>query len=514
MAGAAAAAVAGVGAAVADDIARIRTDAAPLLARVQAFGFSEPGDPLAFESRLADDQGWTLGYALAVVEQYRRFLVLTQVAGRPVSPSPDVDEAWHLHLTRTAHYEAFCADVFGRFLHHEPARPGEGPRHRDMYRETLDLYERVFHADPPATIWPASGAARAARRAIASSWLVPWSLRRGHRLAAAVVLVAFAGALLLLRLGALASLQAIGPLAFLGLALLATLALGWHGLRAGTPGAEVAERDVLDPYEAAWLSGGAERMTMTAVVVLTERGILLPPGRSPQHGPRLPIPVNMTVEPRFEHPAEVACMKGIVEGGLRFSAACRAMLPLADQVERRLVAAGIVGDAGALPARRSQALRGMLLVLVVEFERFMRALDGSHRFGFLALLILAGVGLVVALARRPRRAGARAEHALRPLRLAAGQYRKAPAAGEALAFGVALVGGTVLADDLRFDGLGQQVNAMPLLLAQRRSKGKDGGDSDCSSCSSCTSGDGGGSADGGGSDGGSSCGSGCGGGGD
>ena len=65
--------------------------AAELLARIEAFGLSAADDPLGFESRLADDHGWTLGYALAVAEEYRRFLVLTQVAGHPVSPSPDVD---------------------------------------------------------------------------------------------------------------------------------------------------------------------------------------------------------------------------------------------------------------------------------------------------------------------------------------------------------------------------------------------------------------------------------------
>lgn len=77
--------------------------AALLLERIEAFGFNEPCDPLGFESRLPDDQGWTPGYALAVVAEYQRFLVSTQVMGHAASPSPDVDEAWHLHLTRTAH---------------------------------------------------------------------------------------------------------------------------------------------------------------------------------------------------------------------------------------------------------------------------------------------------------------------------------------------------------------------------------------------------------------------------
>ena len=47
-------------------------DASALLARIEAFGFNALDDPLGFEWRLADEQGWTLGHALAVVEEYRR----------------------------------------------------------------------------------------------------------------------------------------------------------------------------------------------------------------------------------------------------------------------------------------------------------------------------------------------------------------------------------------------------------------------------------------------------------
>jgi hypothetical protein len=73
-----------------------------LPARVEAPPLSAPGDPLAFECRLADDDGWTLGHAVRIVREYRRFPVLTRVAGTPVCPSDDVDQASPLHITRTA----------------------------------------------------------------------------------------------------------------------------------------------------------------------------------------------------------------------------------------------------------------------------------------------------------------------------------------------------------------------------------------------------------------------------
>ena len=488
------------------DIARDDPRALELLQRIERHGFDAPDDPLGFEGRLADDHGWTLGYALAVVDEYRRFLVLTQVAGHAVSPSPDVDEAWHLHLTRTVHYEAFCAEVFGRFLHHEPARAGEGARHRDMYRETLADYRRVFGSRAPAVIWPAPDKRDEPRASPPATWPVP-DLLRGHRLAITGVLGAVALGLLSRDLGVLTPLQDIPPFTFLLVALPATVAIGWLGLRGRAPAKGAAQRDMLEPYEAAWFSGGAERMAMTAIVVLTERGILLPPGKPSERGQRPPIPINVAVEARCGHPAELACLSAAADGGVRFTAACEAMRPYAGQVEHRLVAAGIASDAGALPLRRTWALLALLLLQVVEFERIFHALGSSHRIGFLVMLMLAGVVLAFVLARQPRRANPRSERVLRPLRMMAGRHKKQPPVGQALAFGVALIGGTALADDLRFDGLKQQVYAGGLA---GRAPGK-GSASGCSgsSCSSCSSSDGGGSSCGGGG----SCSSGCGGGG-
>ncbi len=491
--------------------------ASDLLARIQAHGFDAPDDPLGFESRLADDNGWTLGYALAVAEEYRRFLVLTQLAGQAVSPSPDVDQAWHLHLTRTAHYEAFCAALFGRFLHHEPARAGEGGKHRDMYRGTLAAYRHAFGHGAPSPIWPQPGRPGVPHAAPAPAWVVPELLRHGHRLAIAVTLGAIVLGLLLRSAGLLDPLQGIGPFAFLGVALLATVALGWLGLRTGVPPVQATQRDRLEPYEAAWFSGGARRMAMTAIVALTERGVLLAPGKPSERGARPAIPVHRSVAPRGLHPAEAACLGAATDEGLRYTAACHAMGPLAGQFERRLTAAGLSTDSAVLPLHRARALAGLALLLTVEFERIFHAAGTRHPVGFLVVLTLAGVALAFVLAQRLWRANSRSERVLRPLRLRVGRHAQAPRAGEALAFGVALIGGTAFADDLRFDGLQQQVHVLPPGAAGRRAGKGDGSGGSPSSCSSCGSdgGSGGSSCSSGGdSSCGSSCGSGCGGGGD
>ena len=46
-------------------------------------------------------QGWTHEQALEAIEEYRRFCFLACVAGAAVTPSDQVDEVWHQHLTHT-----------------------------------------------------------------------------------------------------------------------------------------------------------------------------------------------------------------------------------------------------------------------------------------------------------------------------------------------------------------------------------------------------------------------------
>ena len=64
-----------------------------------AFPMDE-GDPdLSFEARLARENGWTVRHSRRVLLEYKRFLFLAMTAGHSVTPSEDVDQAWHLHLT-------------------------------------------------------------------------------------------------------------------------------------------------------------------------------------------------------------------------------------------------------------------------------------------------------------------------------------------------------------------------------------------------------------------------------
>ncbi|MEM7273176.1 MAG: hypothetical protein AAF547_08870 [Actinomycetota bacterium] len=112
-----------------------------------------------FTARLARDNGWSAAFAERVVEEYRRFVFLSQVLGHPVTPSDEVDQAWHLHLTYTRSYwDDLCGQVLGRPLHHGPTRggPAEDTKFEDWYARTLDGYRAWFGTEPPADVWPPS----------------------------------------------------------------------------------------------------------------------------------------------------------------------------------------------------------------------------------------------------------------------------------------------------------------------------------------------------------------------
>src|ERR1043165_6060282 len=135
---------------------------------IDARGEDGKGPELAFEVRLAREQGWSREFAARVVGEYRRFVYLAMEAGHAVSPSPAVDEAWHLHLLYTRSYwERMCGEVLKRPLHHEPTRGGvqEGVKFEGWYGRTLESYRDAFGEEAPADVWPrAKGVGRGEKR--------------------------------------------------------------------------------------------------------------------------------------------------------------------------------------------------------------------------------------------------------------------------------------------------------------------------------------------------------------
>ena len=116
--------------------------------RISQFSFDDGNVELTFARRLARENGWTQAYTARVIDEYKRFAFLAVVANHPVTPSDQVDQVWHLHLTYTKSYwDQFCGGVLGT-----PRSPGSRSAETTKLGAPLpDL--GVVNSPPMGTPW-------------------------------------------------------------------------------------------------------------------------------------------------------------------------------------------------------------------------------------------------------------------------------------------------------------------------------------------------------------------------
>ena len=439
--------------------------------------------------------------------------MLTQVAGTQVCPSDDVDQAWHLHITRTADYERFCREVFGRFLHHQPAQAGpeEHQRHRGMYVGTLSLYRRSFQAPAPREVWPEVDQRFSGPAPGPDVFRLPDALQPGGLLAAAGLFAAFALALLLNRLGVLDASHAVSGPDFLRFAVPATLLLILLGWLSTAPHARASPRDTLDVYEAAWLSGGAPRMAATAIGMLVNLGHVelrtTVEGVGWRRRRVTRLVVADTARSGALHPVESACLHSARDGVLRFERADIALRPAAMRIRARLRRAGLAADDATVAPTRAALAIATGCWLSVELERIGHALGTPRPMSLLVMLTIATLISFLLLVLRHGRPTWRGQRALRSLAESLrAEHGRADArverasgdpviAPRLLPLTLALLGPAAVLAQPGFDGLDDAIGPDGMRLA-RASDGGSGG----------SGGDGGGGGCGGGG-----CGGGCGG---
>ena len=125
--------------------------------KVKAYHIGVSGAEFSFSDRLARENGWTLKYALRVIFEYKRFMFLISILDETLTPSDQVDQAWHLHLLYTHDYwNSFCKEILEREIHHGPTKGGEKEKenYSTLYENTLKRYQEVFTEAPPNDIWP------------------------------------------------------------------------------------------------------------------------------------------------------------------------------------------------------------------------------------------------------------------------------------------------------------------------------------------------------------------------
>lgn len=205
--------------------------------RLEAFDLDVQSSALNFSQRLARENSWPPEFALRVVVEYKRFLYLCVEAGHPVTPSDEVDQAWHLHLVYTRSYwDDLCGEVLGRPIHHGPTKGGftESEKFQDWYGKTLQSYEHHFAQTPPPDIWPAGEkrfAGRFQRVDLGESLVIPKRVLVYSGVAATVGLSLA---------GCTASSDDLGAILFLGLPVLLIIlflkSLGGGGGKGGKGG--------------------------------------------------------------------------------------------------------------------------------------------------------------------------------------------------------------------------------------------------------------------------------------
>ena len=348
--------------------------------------------------------------------------MLAQVAGAQACPSDDVDKAWHLHITRSADYARFCREVFGRFLHHHPAAAGhdDRQRRRATYAATLSHYRRAFRAEAPDDVWPAVD-----KRFDTTPPRDPAVIRLDGACASAPFL-AFMGlggvlilALSLHLLGVLDATHQMSGLAFLRIAVPVTIALFALGVSSTSPLAPIGQRDTLDAYEAAWLTGAEGRMTATALGLLIERGCAQLRTEVVGTGWRRRSVTRLVVtgvdRSASLHPVELACLATARGGVLTFERAHAATRPWALRIRERLRSAGLAIDDACIAPRRAAMAIATGGWLVVEIERILHAVGSGRPMGILAFLTLLGLLLFAALVLRSGRTNWRGHRVLREL---------------------------------------------------------------------------------------------------
>ena len=79
--------------------------------------------------RLASENGWSKRFAMSVFHEYKRFVFLAKFSGHMVTPSYEIDQAWHIHLIYTKSYwNDMCQDILDMKLHHNPGTGDESDK--------------------------------------------------------------------------------------------------------------------------------------------------------------------------------------------------------------------------------------------------------------------------------------------------------------------------------------------------------------------------------------------------
>jgi hypothetical protein len=110
----------------------------------------------AIVTSLMQENSWSLEFTDRVILEFKKYVFLSVVSHKRLSPSQLVDLVWHKFLLHTRLYwEDFCSYTLEQPFHHYPNQGGEDNlgQYQQMYCNTLTCYLEIFGERPSPEIW-------------------------------------------------------------------------------------------------------------------------------------------------------------------------------------------------------------------------------------------------------------------------------------------------------------------------------------------------------------------------
>jgi uncharacterized protein (TIGR04222 family) len=468
-----------------------------LYKRIQAFALDRPDSQLSFSQRLAKDNGWSSGYTQRAIEEYKKFIFLAVAAGHPVTPSDQIDQVWHLHLTYTRLYwQEFCPKILQTTLHHEPTRGGSSEQLKfgSWYSKTLESYEQFFGHIPPIDIWPKpkdrfGRDLHFIRINSQQSWVLSKPnltifLKPQLRKIGIFTFLVF---LSLMITSCQIISQIPNPINFTGsefltfyifLVVMGIALAAWLRFSLCLVSGNINQQPDLNTYEIAFLAGGNHRLIMAAITSLVKQGYVevLKEGK---------LVVTGKID-AIADPVEKAVAQDILGTDGAIKQVFQNSTGMKDSIRSRLEQLGLFpSDAQALKAQ----IYPSLIVVILLGIGLCKMAVGISRDKPVGLLLICIFGLLVLAARffvKPQRQRSRyGEIIFNDLTNRLQHLKTANSSDSELVLAVALFGATVLMGDTALADLYQMLT--PTAVASSGgdggSGGSDGGDSvGCGGC--------------------------------
>lgn len=465
-----------------------------LYKRIQAFALDRPDSQLSFSQRLAKDNGWSSGYTQRAIEEYKKFIFLAVAAGHPVTPSDQIDQVWHLHLTYTRLYwQEFCPKILQTTLHHEPTRGGSSEQLKfgSWYSKTLESYEQFFGHIPPIDIWPKpkdrfGRDLHFIRINSQQSWVLSKPnltifLKPQLRKIGIFTFLVF---LSLMITSCQIISQIPNPINFTGsefltfyifLVVMGIALAAWLRFSLCLVNANINQQPDLNTYEIAFLAGGNHRLIMAAITSLVKQGYVevLKEGK---------LVVTGKIDP-ITDPVEKAVAQDILATDGAIEQVFQKSTGMKDSIRSRLEQLGLFpSDAQAFKA---QIYPSLIVVILLGIGLYKMAV-GISRDKPVGLLLICIFGLLVLGARffvKPQRSRY-GEIIFDDLTNRLQHLKTANSSDSELVLAVALFGATVLMADMALADLYQMLT--PTAVASSGGDGGSGGsDGDSVGCGGC-----------------------------